>query len=634
MGKPGIIARPPNRKLWVYAFDPGLQTSLDKARISAFEIEVPWEDYPQDLLAANQRGEQIDGPAPGPIGEYLEIIDYDPASGCFWEPVDLNNPYLLANNGLSPSGGNPLFHQQMVYAVAMKTIKKFERALGRMVLWSSRRISKAGKIKKEEYVPRLRIYPHAMREANAYYSPHKKALLFGYFNATQEYSGKHLPGGIVFTCLSQDIIAHEMTHALLDGLHRRFNENTNPDVLALHEAFADIVALFQHFTYPEVVKYGVARERGDIKTDDLLLGLARELGYALGRSRSLRQAIGTPPDPTLLETTLEPHDRGSILVATIFDAFLSIYQNRTKDLIRLATGGTGVLKEGALHPDLVNRLAQEASKSATHILNICIRALDYLPPIDVTFGDYLRAIITADKDMVPEDVHGYRVALIEAFRNRGIYPRNIKSLSEESLVWEGPAKGQTAEEGQLTFVRELLGLLAGWDLIISRKEFFDLMEYARRVTHEIIKETWDPKKRYLKGLSGHLQKDIFEVHSIRPVRRVGPDGQVLTDLLIEITQKRPGFLDKDYGGISDRKSEPDFWFRGGCTILIDRKLGQLRYCIFKDIDNKARYQRHQQYLKERWKYHSLREMYLGDIDKSDDDTFFKNLHSFYLKEND
>jgi hypothetical protein len=42
----------------------------------------------------------------------------------------------------------------------------------------------------------------------------------------------------VFTCLSQDIIAHEVTHALLDGMHRRFNEPSNLDVLAFHEAFA------------------------------------------------------------------------------------------------------------------------------------------------------------------------------------------------------------------------------------------------------------------------------------------------------------------------------------------------------------------------------------------------------------
>ena len=33
------------------------------------------------------------------------------------------------------------------------------------------------------FVRKLRIYPHALREANAYYDPDKIALLFGYFRA-------------------------------------------------------------------------------------------------------------------------------------------------------------------------------------------------------------------------------------------------------------------------------------------------------------------------------------------------------------------------------------------------------------------------------------------------------------------
>ena len=76
------------------------------------------------------------GSAPGPTGDYLEVIDVDPSSGCAYEPVDLNDPHLLATNGLPPSEGNPKFHQQMVYAVAMTTIQHFERALGRQVFWS------------------------------------------------------------------------------------------------------------------------------------------------------------------------------------------------------------------------------------------------------------------------------------------------------------------------------------------------------------------------------------------------------------------------------------------------------------------------------------------------------------------
>ena len=38
---------------------------------------------------------------------------------------------------------------------------------------------------------RLRIYPHALRDRNAYYSPAKKALLFGYFPVTSEGRGQH-----------------------------------------------------------------------------------------------------------------------------------------------------------------------------------------------------------------------------------------------------------------------------------------------------------------------------------------------------------------------------------------------------------------------------------------------------------
>jgi hypothetical protein len=122
------------------------------------------------------------------------------------------------------------------------------------------------------YVPKLRIYPHALREANAYYSPQKIALLFGYYAASDDDPADHLPGGMVFTCLSHDVVAHETTHALLDGMHRAFTEATNPDSLAFHEAFADIVAMFQHFTYPDLVRHQIARTRGDLRMHENALG--------------------------------------------------------------------------------------------------------------------------------------------------------------------------------------------------------------------------------------------------------------------------------------------------------------------------------------------------------------------------
>ncbi len=91
---------------------------------------------------------------------------------------------------------------------------------------------------------------------------------------------------------------------------------------------------------------------------------------------------------------------------------------------------------GDLHPDVINGLAGAAAKTASHVLGMCVRALDYCPPVDITFGDYLRAILTADRDMVVEDEKDYRIAFIEAFQKRGIFPKGVKSMSVEALCHE------------------------------------------------------------------------------------------------------------------------------------------------------------------------------------------------------
>lgn len=119
----------------------------------------------------------------GPINDYLEVVDYESIYNCFCEPLDLNDPHLLAQDGLTPAEGNPQFHQQMVFTVAMKTIRNFEQALGRPVFGvqatdhpdvsAKRQGKRSGN--HPSFVKRLRIYPHAMQEKNAYFSPAKAA---------------------------------------------------------------------------------------------------------------------------------------------------------------------------------------------------------------------------------------------------------------------------------------------------------------------------------------------------------------------------------------------------------------------------------------------------------------------------
>jgi len=156
-----------------------------------------------------------------------------------------------------------------------------------------------------------------------------------------------MPGQNIFTCLSHDIIVHEMTHAVVHRLRRYFLEPSNRDVLAFHEGFSDIVALFQHFSFPQVLRQQIAKTRGDLASQSLLGQLAQQFGKAIGQYGALRDAIGEfdkkenkwkprQPNPDDYQSELEPHARGAILVAAVFEAFLSIYKYRVADLLRIA----------------------------------------------------------------------------------------------------------------------------------------------------------------------------------------------------------------------------------------------------------------------------------------------------------
>src|SRR4030095_2264777 len=95
------------------------------------------------------------------------------------------------------------------------------------------------------------------------------------------------PGAIIFSCLSHDVIAHELTHALLDGLRVRFDRSTNSDVGAFHEAFADLVALLQRFSYREVVCNVIITTQGDLRKGGDWLRLVFEVALGKG-DRALR----------------------------------------------------------------------------------------------------------------------------------------------------------------------------------------------------------------------------------------------------------------------------------------------------------------------------------------------------------
>ena len=535
---------PDVRPLKVYAFDPS-----------------PGK-FVGNYMTATVRYEKL---APGPVGERFAVIDYDGTAKTYYTPVDLDDPKLLISGGLAPSDTDPRFHQQMVYAVASETLQRFESALGRRIHWRLPKKTPDLNTKSLAEASRcLNLFPHAMCQANAFYSPDAHGIVFGYFKANRTDPGRNLPGQTVFTCQSHDIIAHETTHAIVDGIREFFMEPTNIDVPAFHEAFADLAALFNHFTHKEVLldtlrKTGgklfdlqlqpevpISKDEGaptiqaQIIAANPMVALAQQFGEASGMRAALRSALGTRPNSDDIKTRTEPHDRGSILVAAVFDAYFTIYARRTYDLFRIFRAGGGTTDNGDLPEPLAERLAQEASRTAEHFFVICARALDYCPPVDVTFGDFLRAVLTADLDFHPNDPDGVRNAFMEAFRLRGIVADEAVSFSEDSLFWPKVKKGAL----------EVDGLIFGDPNGLTTAEKDHNGDALRRFAKA---------KAGVLGFKPEPNVDI-DVPSFHPMFHTGQDGRLFVNMVVELVQT----VERPFGNTSPGT----FPMRNGVTLLI------------------------------------------------------------------
>lgn len=575
--------RPVTRPLAVFAFDPSLGRTLNNHMI----LDIPYEEL-----------------APGPIGRKLAVVDYDASNDVWYQPVNLDHKHVSLSGGLVPTEGDPRFHQQMVYAVASETIRRFEFALGREVKWRPH----AGTPRDDPYRACLRIFPHAFQQANAFFDPKLNALLFGYFAADVEDVGDSLPGQTIFTCLSHDIVAHETTHAILHSIRSFFSKPTSPDTSAFHEAFADIVALFQHFSVRDALAETIRRTGGDLyrralrpitrvsgdkdagavgvelTEDNPLVGLAQQFGHAMGMRQALRRALGTTPDPQLLAKTTEPHDRGSILVAAVFDAYFSVYIQQTRPLLRVARAGSANGNGKDLHPDLVTMLADRAAKIAERFLVICIRAIDYCPPVDVQFGEFLRAIVTADRLLVPEDPLGFRGELIKAFRRRGMVPDGVRSYSEDALLWCGPADRDRD-------LPPVVGLI--YDVL------HETSDQGNEDAAEARKQNAANGKQNAKTLHAYAEQNrlglaldpdaVISVRHFHPVYRIGPEGRLMVEFIVEYMQERQERFDPN-----DLASDT-FQFRGGSTVIFDHR-GRVRYAIDKSLNDDVRLQRQRAYL--------------------------------------
>ena len=365
------------RTLPVYALDPSIRRGCG----AVTEIRLPYEPL-----------------EPGPCGSVFRV-DASVADEMAPRDACLDDRFVLIDGGYRPDPADPRFHAQMVYAVAQATYVHFQVALGREPSW---RIPLEAGARGERC--RLVLRPFGARgQAQAWYDRQRGEVVFGFFHPSNRLAG--VPDGDrghVFLSLSHDVIVHEVAHALLDGLRPVFHVATHPDVPAFHEAFADLVAIFSRFTQKDIVHATLKEARGYPSLAGVLSAVGRQFGYGVreipGALRTLYPEEGFEPKPNYANASkTDQHLRGNVLARAVFAAFLEVYEARATRFVRAATGGRSQLREEDLNEDLLALLVEEVGRIARQFIRICVRAVDYCPPVDLRFrrlpeGPLLRPI--------------------------------------------------------------------------------------------------------------------------------------------------------------------------------------------------------------------------------------------------
>lgn len=485
----------------------------------------------------------------GPCGHRVQVIDFDASTGAHYRPSDKElDGDLFANAPDKELLSNPNFHAQNVYAIAMHTLARFEAALGRRVAWSFQG-------------HQLKIAPHAFADSNAFYSERDQALMFGYFRGRSD--------TMVFTCLSHDVVAHETSHALLDGLRTRYTDPSSPDQAAFHEGFADVVAILSGFAQPDLFAFALEGFKMPKRREALLeslrnlllVNVAEQFGKELSsmHGEPLRKSLKLQPSADLLksEEFAEPHRRGEVLVAAMLNAMLQVWVAR-------ATAGAGEDISGVN----VQRVLDEGPKAADHLLTAAIRALDYAPPVDLQFGDYLSALLTADAELWPDDgIHHYRTILFDTFEAYGIKPAG----SPRDGMWDPPDASRLSYDGLH-------------------------LESLQRDPDEVFRFLWQNRE----GLG--LREGVFtRVMSVRPCVRVASDGFTLHETVADYLQVQDlrGAELNDFGVAKpDNVGDNDeVTLHGGGALIFD-EFGRLKHHIYNHVAS-ARQTARLQYLAER-----------------------------------
>ncbi|MEO6039683.1 MAG: serine protease, partial [Saprospiraceae bacterium] len=349
----------------------------------------------------------------GPTSSRFAVVDYNGTTGLLMPPVkweakkkQFKSGSLILNNQQERTDSFQ-FHQLSVWAIVQNTLHFFEdgQVMGRKLPWGFEG-------------NQLIVVPHAGYGQNAYYDRQSKSLQF-YFYSDPEAQQP------VYTCLSADIVNHELGHAILDGIRPHFNESTHIQTAAFHEFFGDLTAILM-LLRNNPFRETIARNFGpNLSEVAVLSGIAEEFGRTVEHRPFLRSARNNKTMASVGDSD-DPHDLSEVLTAAMFDLLIQISKLYIKR-------GTDWNEEDQV--DINSQAAHKAAKQAFwytiyRMQRMALQPLDFLPPVDVTFRDYALAVLRTEQLSNPTDPFGYRKIMFDVFVKRGI----LSPEEEDSLL--------------------------------------------------------------------------------------------------------------------------------------------------------------------------------------------------------
>lgn len=356
----------------------------------------------------------------GPVSNRVAVLDFDhetgqlrnavkfipaPAGkkmGKFDVPKDQNKTYSMNSDA---------FIQTSVFGAVLRTIKLFEHknVLGRPVRWAFDG-------------PQLLVVPRAGLWANAFYERESRSLQFFFFSPDEESEE-------VYTCLSRDIVAHETAHAILDGIAPDLYNAVTPQSLALHEAVADLTALMMAQESGSLVEDVLDKTRGAIDDSTAFSSIAPQFGAALDRAGGAKYLRQLGNRKTLRDVKDdEPHELSDVLSGALFAVLIRMHDEHRERLVKenkwKKTGNLWFSYSGAA-----------CTSACFRLRNSIFQALEYLPPGDVTFADYGRAILAVDAggNLNPPFVRDW---ICGEFVQRGIVAKQEELVTPVNFIYE------------------------------------------------------------------------------------------------------------------------------------------------------------------------------------------------------